>query len=146
MKYQILIQIIILLVSSFFAYINIITWVDSLILSILSFVFVELISHKLEYSYSSSKIKSDIFLVNNSLQNIDQRVQLNLLQLNLKEKMSNLKHPYFVSIMQYKLENFINESENIFNNEHITKPVNYDTYGATGLKFTKKKLEMCKLH
>ena len=122
------------------AYFNKISWVESGIIAMLLFIVAEIINHKRSHELFIKTINHDIHGVNKELNNINQFVQLSHAQDELKKNIARVKHPYFVRLLAQKVDRFIKNNETLFNQEYTTSPLSSDTYGAVGLKMTKKSL------
>lgn len=118
-----------------------IEWYDSVIISMLSFVVVEIISQKMRSESLFSGVNSSISDVNFELKSISSNVQLKDVHDDLKANIGRVSHPYFTRLLSYRLEAFLQDNASLFNGDHSTSPFSTDTYGAEGLRDTKDNLK-----
>jgi len=118
-----------------------IEWYDSAILSMLSFIVVEIITQKMRHESLFTGVRSSISGVNIELKLIATDVQLKNIHDALKADIGRISHPYFIKQLSHRLEGFLQENASLFNGEYITSPFSTDTYGAEGLLSTKDNLK-----
>ena len=59
----------------------------------------------------------------------------------LRDKVFSLKHPYFRKWTAIKINKFIYDNEDFFENRNCTDPHKEDTFGVAGIEFTRKNLK-----
>jgi hypothetical protein len=102
--------------------------------------YFESLAHSLSHENFTKTISSNIYGVNSELKDIQEGLHLNQMQNILKDKISKVDHPYFKNLISQRLEDFINHNQSLFIETNETSPLNPDTFGAIGLKYTKESL------
>jgi len=124
-----------------FGYLGVLSWGDSVIFSILSFLVIESISNSIENQSFSSNAKTCFRTINQKLDDVSGNLALFNTIHKLEENINRIEHPYFKERVRVEIERFIADNIQLFNSKHITSPDSPDTFGRPGLNYTSKDLK-----
>ena len=121
---------------------------EKFILFILTFLLVEIIDYKYSYNGFVDRTQSDMDKINIEIQNAKSRLdglQNKIALINqgqsLDAKLSDIKHPYFVSLISTRIKTMLTSNKNLFEQTEYTSPCHANTFGAHGIRSTTDELK-----
>ena len=122
------------------------TFGETFILYLLSFLVVEVVDYKVSHGDFVSKtdadmerVKSELTFIINKIDSTQRKIELIKHGNEVDDAIDRVKHPYFVSLINKRLKNAM-AKDSIFAQTEYTSPSHANTFGAKGIKTTRSTL------
>jgi hypothetical protein len=120
---------------------------EKFILSISTFLLVEMVDYKVSYSDFVEKthaelerISAEVKFVINRQESTQKKIELISHGNEVDQAIEEVKHPYFVALVHKRLKNMLAKN-NVFTQTEYTNPSHANTFGAKGIKSTRLNLK-----
>lgn len=135
------IEILLIFLSIVLGYFNLLSWGESITISLISFLIIENISYNITHHSFSRDTTSFFIKIDQKLDHVVGNISLFKKIHKLEININRMEHPYFKEIIGHKIEKFITDNDQIFSSTHTTSPKSPDTFGTLGLRYTKNNLK-----